>query len=139
MPDINLLTHIRAPRERAYRIICSPAGIRMWWAVDVDQKDDELLLGFDHGSVRLRMRTVDARSPELLEWECVGDQDEWLGTRLTWSLRTVAPAETWLRFTHANWKSATDYMARCGYTWVKVLDRLAAAARSGDPYPYFTE
>jgi uncharacterized protein YndB with AHSA1/START domain len=139
MADINLLLNIKAPRERVYDIISTPAGARMWWTVDVAKKNDELVMGFDHGAIHFRLKPTQAQPPAYLEWECVGDHPEWTGTRLTWELREASPTETVLRFTHSNWKAVTDYMAQCGWLWVKVLDRLKAAARSGDPYPFFTD
>ena len=47
-----------------------------------------------------------------VSWSCVGGADEWVGTELSFDL-TDKDGETVVLFTHANWRSPSEFMAHC--------------------------
>ena len=138
MPDIHHQVHIEAPQERVFSALTHDDGLAGWWTDDTMVARNEVRLGFEGGKVIFRMRTTRVNPPELLEWECLGDQREWTGTKLSFVLRPTRDGGTTLKFAHIGWREETDYMADCKEAWPKVLERLKRYAESGKPDPFFT-
>jgi len=67
-------------------------------------------------------------------WACLGDHDEWTGTRLTWDISRKDGA-TLLRFTHGNWRSTSGIFATCNTTWGELMYRLKNYVEGRNPGP----
>lgn len=138
MPDIRHELQIDAPQETVFRALTREDGLAGWWTDDTMVARNEVRLGFEGGAVVFRMRTTRLAAPELLEWECAGDQPEWKGTKLNFLLRPTREGGTTLRFAHSGWREETPYMADCAQTWPQVLERLKQYAETGKADPFFT-
>lgn len=60
------------------------------------------------------MRIVRLEENRRVEWECLEGDDEWVGTTLVFSLESKN-GQTILRFSHGNWRAATDFFASCNF------------------------
>jgi len=59
-----------------------------------------------------------------------------MGTEILFELR-AEQAQTFVRFTHSNWKEASDFMAHCSTKWAVFLLSLKDAVENskGKPFP----
>jgi hypothetical protein len=71
-----------------------------------------------------------------VEWRCETGQ-EWTGTRIRFHLE-AGETGTLLRFTHADWKAASDYFISCNTAWGELMYRLKAVAQDKTPGPLFS-
>jgi uncharacterized protein YndB with AHSA1/START domain len=92
MADIRHQIAIEAPPEEVYAALATQAGLRSWWTADTiaDHKTGgKAEFGFDQHSMVFRM-TIERLDPNRqVIWDCHGDNPEWVGTTLTW---TISPA-----------------------------------------------
>jgi hypothetical protein len=136
MPDIKHSISIAAPAERVYPLVASVKGFTEWWAEDVtDNSNGTLELGFFNRATVYRLAPVRMKA-SFVEWQCETGQ-EWSGTSLIFEM-TAQGGNTLLRFTHADWKSETEYFVSCNTVWGELMFRLKAAAEGKTRGPLFT-
>lgn len=132
---------ISAPAEKVYAALATSTGLKGWWTAD--SKADEKVggkaeFGFDRRSVVFRM-TIEKLDPgKQVAWICRGDDPEWTGTSLTWTITPEDKGST-LRFTHSGWKSVGDYFAMCNSTWGELMYRLKNYVEGRNPGPHWKE
>jgi Activator of Hsp90 ATPase homolog 1-like protein len=83
---------------------------------------------------------IDALEPgRRVEWTPVGGFPGWIGTTIAWELEPAEDGGTIVQFSHRGWpdEAADGEMARCGYTWAMIIDRLAGQVGRGEHAPYF--
>ena len=132
---------IDAAPDKVYAALATPAGLRGWWTADVraDTKvGGEAEFGFDRRGMVFRMEIKKLDPGRQVVWCCRGDHPEWDGTTLTWNMDREADA-TALRFTHAGWKSMTDFCSTCNSTWGELMFRLKAQVEGRNPGPHWKE
>ena len=135
MADIKHAIQIAAKPDTIYPLVATAKGLGRWWASDVTEPAGAVELGFFNRATVYRLRLQADQSPERVEWLCdTGDQ--WNGTRIIFQLETSASG-TLLRFTHAGWRSETDYFIACNTTWGGLMFRLKAAGEGHSPGPLF--
>jgi len=135
MPDIRHYIQISASAEAIYPLVATSAGFTAWWATDVTEQNGAADLGFFNRRTVYRLRIDNQEHPRRAEWQCETGA-EWMGTRLVFTLEPQ-PSGTLLRFTHAGWRSETDYFTGCNTTWGALMLRLKAAAEGKAPGPLF--
>jgi Activator of Hsp90 ATPase homolog 1-like protein len=77
--------------------------------------------------------------PRKVVWDCHGDNPEWVGTTLTWSISPDDDGGSLLRFTQSGWKEMTDMVAGCNSTWGELMHRLKGYAEGKNPGPHWRE
>ena len=141
MVDLHHEISIDASPVKVYEAITTQEGLRGWWTADTETEDRVGGLaefGFYKRQFFFRMR-VDELTPEKrVVWSCLGDHDEWKGTRLTWEIFQRNGA-TILHFKHGNWRSATSHFASCNSTWGMLMYRLKDYVEGKAPGPYWSE
>jgi hypothetical protein len=138
MADIRHLIQIAADPAVVFQLVDSGSGFRKWWAEDVfDDSKDVVSLGFFKRTTVYRLR-VEEMNPRLLAvWKCETGA-EWEGTRLIFELIPKG-AGTQLLFTHAGWRSETEYFRSCNTTWGELMFRIKSAAEGTGEQPLFME
>jgi len=91
--------------------------------------------GFFNRATIYRLRLKDAKPPSRAEWECETGE-EWAETRILFQLEATK-SETLLRFTHARWRSETEYFISCNAAWGELMFRLKATAEGKARAPLF--
>jgi uncharacterized protein YndB with AHSA1/START domain len=136
MPDIRHLIDIKADPAAVFELASTPEGLAKWWAEDIfDISADSCSLGFFNRNTVYTLR-MDSKVPnQKMLWRSVTGQ-EWEGTRLLFELQDRGKS-TALRFTHADWRSETEYFFMCNTTWGELMFRLAAAAEGKGRGPLF--
>lgn len=136
MADIQHSVQIAAKPDAIYPLVATADGFRKWWAMDVTEPPLAVELGFFNRTSMYRLRHVVERPPTEVEWRCETGQ-EWTGTRIRFRLEANKSGSL-LRFTHADWQSASDYFVSCNTAWGELMYRLKAVAEGKAPGPLFT-
>jgi hypothetical protein len=84
-----------------------------------------------------RMRIDELVPGKRVVWSCLGDQPEWSGTTLTWTISRENDVSV-LRFTQ-RWKAMTDMVAICNSTWGELIYRLKDYVEGRNPGPHWTK
>lgn len=130
---------IHASPEIVFQALATQDGLRAWWTEDltleprVGGKAD-----FRHGDdgTPLRARVEELIADRQVSWECLGEHEEWKGTKITWRLETQNNA-TEVYLTHADWVSADGWFGKCNAIWGVLLYRLKDYAEGKTPGPLF--
>lgn len=141
MPDMHHEIPIAGPPEKVFEALTTSKGLSSWWTADSTaeaQVGGAVVLGFGHRSTVFRMRIAELQPNRRVVWDCVGDDPEWKGTRLTWDINEK-DGKSALHFVHANWRELSRYFALCTSTWGMLMYRLKDYLEGKSPGPYFTE
>jgi uncharacterized protein YndB with AHSA1/START domain len=141
MPDILHEIVIDAPPEKVYGAITKTEELRSWWTADSTagpEVGSVAVFKFAGGKVVFRMRIDELVPGKRVVWTCLGEDEEWKGTRLTFDLHPAEEGGTDLRFTHAEWRSLDGYYAVCNTTWGELMYRLKEYLEGGSPGPLFS-
>lgn len=139
MVEMHHEIQINASPQRVYDAIATQEGLRGWWTGDstVEARVGSVAeFGFYDRKFLFRMRIEELTPGKRVVWSCIGDYDEWKGTRLTWDISQKDNA-TILYFVHGNWRSATRFFASCNSTWGMLMYRLKDYAEGKSPGPYW--
>ncbi len=136
MADILHSVQTSATPEAILPLVSTAAGLARWWATDVTEKDGAIELAFFNRQTVYRLKLQGRPSPQRTEWLCETGA-EWSGTRLIFEMQPRG-AGTLMRFTHAGWKSQTDYFVSCTTVWGELMFRLEAAMEGQPRGPLFT-
>jgi uncharacterized protein YndB with AHSA1/START domain len=138
MAEIRHRVGINAPRERVYDALATVEGIADWWSRDVDGDagaGGTLRFYFGNPQPRAVLEVTDANAGEHVGWRCSDGPDDWVGTRLSFDLKSVGK-ETVLLFSHADWREPTEFMSHCSTKWGYFLLGLKASLEGGEATPY---
>jgi uncharacterized protein YndB with AHSA1/START domain len=140
MADIYHQIPINAPPDQVHAALVTQKGLASWWTADT--KTDEKVggnaeFGFDDGGMVFRMKIDELVPGKRVVWSCYGDQPEWSGTVLTWTISRENDA-TILRF-NQRWKAQTDMVAICNSTWGELMYRLKDYVEGRNPGPHWAK
>lgn len=138
MPDIRHRVVIAAPPERTYEAVATADGISQWWTRDgvvgESREGSELAFYFGQPEPAAVMEVTGLRPPAEVHWACVGGAEEWVGTTLSFEL-APGDGETAVLFTHAGWRSPSEFMAHCSARWAYFLLSLKSYLETGKGTP----
>ena len=140
--------HIQAAPRAVLEALTHAKDLRAWWTDDCSATPEPgsvAEFGFGGRATVFRMR-IDELTDARVVWRCLGDHDEWRGTRLEWDVSaidtaagaTTGAATTRLRMRHADWASDSGWFALCNTTWGALMHRLKDQVEGRRPGPMFT-
>jgi uncharacterized protein YndB with AHSA1/START domain len=135
MVDILHRVGITAPREAVYRALTVPEDLARWWTEDTSGDGEPggvLQFRFDRGG--FDMKVLDARPADRVLWEVIDGPEEWLGTQVSWDLRTEDDF-TIVLFAHRDWREPVEFMYHCSTKWATFLVSLKALLETGTGAP----
>ncbi len=142
MADMQHEISIAASPEKVYQAITTPEGLRGWWTADsaADARVGSVAeFGFYNRATVFRMRIEELTPGKRVVWSCLGNDDQWKGTRLTWDIVPDKDGETTLHFVHGGWRATTGYFASCNSTWGALMYRLKDYVEGKRPGPMWTK
>ena len=71
---------------------------------------------------------------DMVVWECLAGPDEWIGTRVEFTLAT--DPETTLFFRHAGWAEESPFLHHCSMKWATFLMSLRSLLEDGAGRPF---
>ncbi len=134
MPDILHRVGIKATPKKVFEALSTIDGLSHWWIVDTKgsaKQGGMIDFGFAN------MRVVESKPNKIVQWKCVDGPKEWVDTDLTFQLKATKD-ETFVLFTHANWKRPDEFMRHCSTKWATFLLSLKdwLEREEGRPAPY---
>jgi len=139
MPDIRHRVVISAPLESVYEAVATPRGISGWWTRDGVRGEavegSELQFFFDGPEPAATMEITRLDPEGSVQWTCVGGADEWIGTRQSFDLSRQGD-DTVVLFTHADWRSPSEFMAHCSARWAYFMLSLKRLMETGVGTPF---
>ena len=140
MVDILHRVGITAPRDAVYRALTRPEDLAGWWTRDTrGDGGPGGVLEFrfesapDPGGFDMSVR--EARAAERVLWEVVSGPEEWIGTRVSWDLRT-SDDYTIVLFAHQGWREPVEFMHHCSTKWAVYLLSLKSLVDTGKGAAY---
>jgi uncharacterized protein YndB with AHSA1/START domain len=137
MAEILHMVLIDSPVDHVYEAITEEKGLAAWWTVQaVANPAAGSTAEFKFGDrYHASMRILTLEPPKKVEWECVGGDEEWIGTRISFDLEKRGD-QTLLRFRHGLWRKTTDFYASCNYNWGHYLSSLKSYCETGKGTPF---
>ena len=131
MPDILHRVGVNAKPERVYEALTTIEGLRGWW-VSGTKGDAKPGGTIDFGFCT--MKVIEAVPGKRVHWRCVSGPPEWVGTEVTFDL-AWKDGQTFILFTHANWKEPVEFMHHCSTKWATFLLSLRDQLEKSDGHP----
>ncbi len=134
MPDILQDFPIKAPPDRVFEAIATPAGLMRWWALSatgVPAEGELLKLSFGPG-YEWDARIIRYQPSAAFEVEMTRADRDWTGTRVRIELEPRGP-DTWLRFRHTGWPETNDHYrisCHCWALYLRILRRFVEEAET---------
>ena len=132
MFSIKHLFHINASKEKVFEALTSIKGLSAWWTTKTSGDPDVGgLLQFrfgDFGGPDMKVKEI--KLNQSLTWQCVGENDGWLGHVFTFHLDTN-DKKTRVRFEQSGWKETDDFYASCNFSWGRYLESLRQLCQTG--------
>jgi len=137
MADINHQVGIKGSPEDVYELLTTNHGLSKWWTNDVSGAGDigsVIEFRFNGGGPDFEVSQLVPN--ELVGWKHTGSMPEaWMGTEIKFELRHEGE-QTFVRFTHSNWKEPTNFMGHCSTKWAVFLLSLKDVLETGKGSPF---
>jgi uncharacterized protein YndB with AHSA1/START domain len=137
MADIFHELPIRAPIERVFHAISSPAGLDTWWTKTSSGRaavDAAYELDFGPG-YQWQARVTACTPDSAFELEFTRSDQDWDGTRVGFQLDSRND-RTWVRFHHTGWPSLNEHFRISNTCWASYLRVLRRSLEHGEQVPY---
>lgn len=139
MADIRHRVGISAPITDVYQALRTPEGIAAWWTRDVSGDSTvggKFAVSFGQPTPSAVFELAELDSPSRVVWRCIEGPSGWVGTSISFDLRTQ-DGETVVVFTHAGWPKPVEFMHHCSTSWAYYLISLkhALSGGRGTPWP----
>ncbi|HCJ6812841.1 TPA: SRPBCC domain-containing protein [Vibrio cholerae] len=137
MAEINHRIGIKASSEQVYEALTTNEGLAKWWTHDSTGAGDVgsiIKFRFNGGGPDF---TVTKLVPnKTVCWRHLGTVPEsWIDTEISFHLE-AKEEQTFVRFTHSNWKESSDFMAHCSTKWAVFLLSLKDMLETGQGKPF---
>jgi len=137
MAEINHQVGIKAPPEKIYALLTTNDGLSKWWTNDISGAGEVgsiIQFRFNGGGPDFSVTKLIPN--KFVGWKHSGNMPEsWMGTEILFELK-ADETQTFVRFTHSNWKEASDFMAHCSTKWAVFLLSLKGAVENGTGKPF---
>ncbi len=137
MAEINHRVGIAGSAEEIYSALTTDAGLSGWWTNDTSGAGEVgSIIRFRFGDGGPDFEVAELQPGRLVRWKHSGEMPEaWINTEITFLLQQE-DRQTFVRFTHARWKEASDFMAHCSTKWAVFLLSLKDLVETGTGRPF---
>ncbi|MGH1539336.1 MAG: SRPBCC family protein [Arenicella sp.] len=137
---MNTIAHkvgIKSSPEAIYELLTTDTGLSKWWTNDVSGAGKvNSIIKFRFGGAGPDFSVSELIPNKVVRWKHSGTMPEaWMGTEILFDLH-VDEEQTFIKFTHSNWKESTDFMAHCCTKWAVFLLSLKEVAETGKGKPF---
>ena len=137
MAEINHRVGIAASAGDIYQALTTDEGLSRWWTTDTRGAGGVgsiIQFRFEGGGPDFEV--VELQPDVLVRWKHSGEvPPAWMGTGITFRLE-AGEQQTYVRFIHADWAEASDFMAHCSTKWGVFLLSLKEAVETGNGRPF---
>lgn len=115
-------------------------GIRGWWSNHADGPEgvgSTLKVAFPDAPITFDFEVKEETPGEAVVWSCLAGPPEWVGTDISFSIRTDEEGATSVLFSHDGWATTEESFPFIAYSWAQILPRLKNLAETGTREPFF--
>lgn len=138
MTDIYHRVGINASPEQIYSALTTNEGLSTWWTNDVSGAGGVgAIIQFRFNGGGPDFKVIELIENTLVRWKHSGNVPEgWMDTEILFEL-DVEGEQTFVHFTHSNWKEPSNFLAHCSTKWAVFLISLKQAIETnqGSPFP----
>jgi uncharacterized protein YndB with AHSA1/START domain len=137
MAEINHQVGIAGSAEAIYSALTTDDGLAGWWTGDTSGAGGVgSIIRFRFNGGGPDFEVAELQPGRLVRWKHSGEMpDQWMGTEVIFLLQP-GERQTFVRFTHADWKEASDFMAHCSTKWAVFLLSLKDLVETGSGRPF---
>jgi uncharacterized protein YndB with AHSA1/START domain len=120
-----------------YAALTTDRGLSRWWTTDTSGAGGVgSIIHFRFGGAGPDFEVVELQADSLVRWKHSGEiPGDWVGTEVSFQLKSEG-SQTFVRFSHSNWREPSDFMAHCSTKWAMFLLSLKDAIEKGEGNPY---
>jgi len=136
MAEIRHRVGINGSAEAIYRLLTTDEGLARWWTTDTSGAGGPgSVIQFRFGDEGPCFEVVELVDNELVRWRHHGNLPEaWMETEICFRIVPVE-GQTFVNFSHANWRLADDFLAHCSTKWAIFLMSLKSLMETGKGAP----
>lgn len=137
MAEIRHRVGINGSADAIYRLLTTDEGLARWWTTDTRGAGEPgSVIHFRFGDDGPRFEVVELVADRLVRWRHRGELPEaWMGTEVRFRIE-AEEKQTFVNFSHANWRLADDFLAHCSTKWAMFMMSLKAAIETGRGQPF---
>jgi len=123
--------------ELVYNALTTDEGLSRWWTYDTSGAGEVgSIIQFRFNGAGPDFEVVELQPDALVRWRHSGAMPEaWMGTEIAFRLSSKG-TQTYVLFSHSNWKESSDFMAHCSTKWAVFLLSLKDALETGKGRPF---
>lgn len=118
-----------------YNALTTLEGLRGWWTEDTSgnpgKVDGTIAFRFAAGGFDMQVKAL---SRELVQWEVIAGEPQWIGSVISWQLKQ-SDDYVIILFKHEGWKEVTEFMHHCSTKWAIFLMSLKDLLEKGEGAP----
>lgn len=132
MVDIIHRVGIACKPAEVFDALTTDDGLSRWWTTDTSGAGDVgSVIEFRFGGIGPDFKVVELEKDALVRWKHCGEMpDAWMGTEVSFQLKPDGD-QTYVLFSHSNWKEASEFMGHCSTKWAVFLLSLKDAIETG--------
>lgn len=137
MADIIHRIGIAASADDVYNALTTNEGLARWWTTDTAGAGNVgSIIKFRFGGEGPDFEVVELQKNSIVRWRHAGEMPKaWMGTEVSFQL-TPGDNQTYVLFSHAYWKEASEFMGHCSTKWGVFMLSLKEALETGEGRPY---
>jgi uncharacterized protein YndB with AHSA1/START domain len=128
-------------------IACTPAeafsalttndGLSRWWTTDTSGAGGVgSVIEFRFDGMGPDFQVMELEKDSLVRWRHSGEvPNAWMGTEVSFHLKAEG-GQTYVLFSHSNWKERSEFMGHCSTKWGVFLLSLKEAIETGKGKPF---
>ena len=128
---------IACAAEEVFNALTTDEGLAKWWASDTSGAGDAgSIIQFRFNGMGPDFEVVELIPDTLVRWKHSGVvPDAWMGTEVSFQLKHDGK-QTYVFFSHSNWKQRSDFMGHCSTKWATFLLSLKETLETGVGKPH---
>jgi uncharacterized protein YndB with AHSA1/START domain len=128
---------VKSSTDKVFAALTEEKGLAGWWSKSVAASPVVGVINkFRFGDRGFNdMRVVELLPGKRVRWQCVDGAPEWIGTELTFDLKSDA-GSTVVLFAQRGWKEQVEFMHYCSTKWATYLLSLKSLCETGKGTPY---
>jgi len=137
MPDIIHRIGISCPVADVYNALTTNEGLSRWWTQDTTGAGEAgSIIQFRFNGEGPDFKVIELLPDALVRWAHSGDMPAaWIGTEVSFELKHEK-GQTYVFFSHAHWKQASEFMGHCSTKWATFLMSLKDSLETGKGRPF---
>ena len=137
MVDIIHRVGIASSASKVYDALTTNEGLAKWWTNDTSGAGSVgSIIKFRFGGGGTDFEVIELKTNSIVRWRHSGEiPGAWMGTDVSFHL-TSGENQTYVLFSHSNWRESSEFMAHCSTKWGVFLLSLKEALETGEGKPY---